>query len=106
MGLGWAFSPCRKSVVISTTGDGYKILSINGKHTREHRHVMEKFIGRKLKPFENVHHLDGNRLNNNIENLELWTERQPTGSRVIDLIKFIHNNYHEEYLSYSKSFND
>ena len=38
---------------------------------REHRLVMEKFLGRDLMPNEVVHHLDGNKENNKIDNLYL-----------------------------------
>lgn len=37
----------------------------------EHRYVMAELIGRPLEPHEVVHHKDGNRNNNAIENLEL-----------------------------------
>ena len=42
----------------------------------EHRHVMEQFLRRKLKKNEVVHHKDGNKLNNNIENLQLMTDTE------------------------------
>ena len=39
----------------------------------EHRLVMEKKLGRYLTKEEVVHHIDGNRLNNDINNLELFS---------------------------------
>ena len=38
---------------------------------REHRVVVEASIGRKLEPWELVHHKDGDKANNAIENLEV-----------------------------------
>lgn len=39
----------------------------------EHRYLIEVKIGRKLDRFEVVHHRNGNKLDNRIENLELMT---------------------------------
>lgn len=46
---------------------------IDGKQRRvkKHRWVMEYHLGRDLNPGEDVHHKDGNKLNNAISNLEL-----------------------------------
>lgn len=40
-----------------------------GKWVSEHRYLMEKKIHRKLLAYEHVHHIDGDKLNNNIKNL-------------------------------------
>jgi hypothetical protein len=49
---------------------------------------MERILGRSLIKGENVHHKDGDRLNNAPENLELWTKHQPAGQRVVDKVDF------------------
>ena len=41
------------------------------KYVAEHRLVAEELVGRYLKPYEDVHHIDGNKENNNINNLEV-----------------------------------
>lgn len=54
----------------------------------EHRYVMEQHIGRPLLPSESVHHVDGQRSNNDISNLELWTNSHPAGQRVLDQLRW------------------
>jgi hypothetical protein len=60
------------------TGQGFK------GWTLQHRYVMEQSIGRKLEPHETVHHKNGDRRDNRLENLELWHGKHGKGVRSAD----------------------
>ncbi len=76
-----------------TIHNGYRILYRPGHREAsktgfvlEHRMVMSDHLGRKLFPHENVHHIGGDRLDNRIERLELWSTKQPCGQRIADKV--------------------
>ena len=85
--------------------DGYKYISVNDhpysktfggitKYYLEHRLIIEKYIGRILEPHETVHHIDGDKLNNQIENLMLCeTENQHNSIHAITKPRNIYGQF-------------
>ena len=75
---------------------GYKTLrrpnhpNVKNKQGRVYEHVlvMTEYLQRPMRPGETIHHKNGIRDDNRIENLELWDTNHPPGQRVQDKIQF------------------
>lgn len=80
----------------SVDPSGYVYAKVDGRWMGEHRHVMEAVLGRRLRPGENVHHMNGIRGDNRPENLELWHRPQTPGQRVQDIVDWIVRDYPED----------
>jgi hypothetical protein len=76
----------------------YLSTHIGKKEILQHRVLWEAHNGRKLEKFENIHHINGIRDDNRIENLELWTKPQPCGQRPEDLVAWVIEHYREDVL--------
>lgn len=51
----------------------YRLIKTPSGRKLEHRWVVEQHLGRELEPWEHVHHINHDRLDNRIENLEVVT---------------------------------
>ena len=73
---------CSRRKIRIVNKDGYYERAVSNHpfahrgYVEEHRIIMEIHIGRFVKPEEIIHHMNGNKLDNRIENLELTTRAE------------------------------
>jgi len=86
-------------------GKGYKAINTRGKKSYAHRFIMEKILGIELLNSEVVHHIDGNKSNNDPSNLEVISD---TEHKALEIKKNMQteiwkNNNNIRLVKYNKS---
>jgi len=91
----WVVDTPAGSKTASIQGDGYVGIywsdhpnANKSKRVYQHVLVMVEHLRRPLIKGETVHHKNGNRQDNRLSNLELWSKAQPAGQRVEDKVTF------------------
>ncbi len=96
-------APKRESKGWWKTPEGY-ILIYNATHPNsnvngcifQHIFVMSEHLKRPIKKGESIHHINGVRDDNRLENLEIWHRSHPPGQRLNEKIEWA-KNFLEEY---------
>lgn len=70
-------------VTINEDDPFYSMTFANKRYVFEHRYVMAQNIGRPLHDWETVHHIDGDRTNNDISNLQLRIGKHGKGQTYV-----------------------
>lgn len=91
-----------RNYAVGYINNGYRVLPAfrpdgtrdGNKYVAEHTVVMESHLGRHLREGESVHHKNGDRLDNRLANLELWSRYQPSGQRVSDKLNWAKSFIH------------
>ena len=85
-----------RQVSVQITKQGYVRLrfpnkhGVKGREVLEHRYVMEQALGRELRPEETVHHKNGQRDCNTLDNLDLRSGNHGPGGDVPAMIRWAH----------------
>lgn len=71
-------------------------------YKKEHTLIIEEYLGRILSKGEVVHHIDGNRINNNVDNLVLLKSNKEHNKVHHSLQKIGYELYKKGFLSFDK----
>jgi hypothetical protein len=75
---GYVLSDSGYQIITLPVGHPYLAMASPHRRVRRHRLIMAESLGRLLSPWEQVHHRNGNRQDNRLENLELLDPRAHT----------------------------
>ena len=67
--------------------NGYTKVYIGGKYILEHRYVWETYYSKKLPQGWQVHHLDGNKTNNDVKNLHACSKHDHLSSNFTKILQ-------------------
>jgi hypothetical protein len=64
------------ALAINRKGGGHRVIEVNHKTVYIHRYIMELYLGRKLDSNEVVHHINGEKDDNRLENLIIMDRKE------------------------------